>query len=495
MLPMKVTVPLLSLFVILAVLSARTNLPWSDEAWFASPALQLITNGSFGTPVLDETASFRNNNLTGIHSHTYWIVPLYPLAEAAWFEVTGFSLAHVRYFSILWGLVAMLVWYRLMRLLSGDVRVARLALLLMAADFTVIWSASVGRMDMMTAALGGAGLLSYLLLRETKLSRAVLVSQTLIVAAGLTHPMALGYGAALVAVTLYRDMRRIRWRHIGLALIPYLFGAAGWAIYIAQAPRDFLLQFGGNAAQRGLPLNHPLEILHSQLVVRYLYVFGFAPDTHGFSRSKVLILAVYVAGVLGVLLNRQLRSETGYRTLILISGVTLFTMMAIDREAQRFYLIHFVLWMISFTAVSVVWWWDRRTISRYALMGAIALVLMIQLATTGRRIVQNGYSTVYLPVASYLQSHAHAKDTIMGSSELAFQLGYVDNLVDDQRLGFRSGRHPDFIVIDKNRYAEWIPQYEHREPATWRYIRGMMDGEFHPVLSNEGYQVYARNGM
>src|SRR3954454_505992 len=97
----RVIVPILLAFVAIAVLCAHTNLPWSDEAWFASPALNLITNGSFGTSVLDPTASFRTNNLTGIRQHTYWIVPLFPLAEAAWFRVMGFGLMQLRYLSIL----------------------------------------------------------------------------------------------------------------------------------------------------------------------------------------------------------------------------------------------------------------------------------------------------------------------------------------------------------------------------------------------------------
>ena len=122
---MRVIVPILLAFVAIAVLCAHTNLPWSDEAWFASPALNLITNGSFGTSVLDPTASFRTNNLTGIRQHTYWIVPLFPLAEAAWFRAMGFGLMQVRYLSILWGLVALWAWYRMLRILSGDERVAR----------------------------------------------------------------------------------------------------------------------------------------------------------------------------------------------------------------------------------------------------------------------------------------------------------------------------------------------------------------------------------
>src|ERR1019366_4799574 len=57
MTPMKIILPILLLFVVLAVLCAHVNLPGTDEAWFASPALNLITQGHFGTSVLDPTAA------------------------------------------------------------------------------------------------------------------------------------------------------------------------------------------------------------------------------------------------------------------------------------------------------------------------------------------------------------------------------------------------------------------------------------------------------
>ena len=116
---MKVIVPIVLVFVAIAVLCAHTNLPWSDEGWFANPAFNLITKGNFGTTVLDPTASFRTNNLTGIHEHTYWMVPLFPLTEAAWFRAIGFGLMQARYLSILWGLVALWAWYRLLKILIG----------------------------------------------------------------------------------------------------------------------------------------------------------------------------------------------------------------------------------------------------------------------------------------------------------------------------------------------------------------------------------------
>ena len=124
---MKVIVPLLLVFIVIAVLCSRTNLPWSDEVWFASPAVNLIDKGNFGTSVLDPTASFRTNNLGGIRKHTYWIMPLFPLAEAAWSRVAGFGLMQVRYLSILWGLVALWAWYLVLKILVDERSSLRLA--------------------------------------------------------------------------------------------------------------------------------------------------------------------------------------------------------------------------------------------------------------------------------------------------------------------------------------------------------------------------------
>ncbi|MEO8592447.1 MAG: glycosyltransferase family 39 protein [Candidatus Solibacter sp.] len=485
---MKIAVIVL-LFLAVAFLCAHSNLPWSDEAWFASPALNLMAHGTFGTSVLDPTASFRTNNLTGIREHTYWIMPLYPLAEAAWFTLSGVGLMDARYLSVLWGLIALWAWYRMLRILTGDERVAVLAAGLLAVDFTFTYSASVARMDMMAAALGGAALTVYLLYRERDLARAVLFSQALAAAAGFTHPMAAGYCVALFVLTLYNDWRRIRIPHVLLAGAPYLAGAAGWGLYIMQAPHDFALQLGGNAAGRGIPLTDPAAVFHSQVMVRFLYMFGMAPDTRGFSRIKIVILAVYAAGVLTVLLVRELRTRPGIRNLLLAAGATLLTMMVMDREAQHHYLVHFVVWMASCTAVAGIWWWDRGGAPRWALACVLLALVGVQASTIARRITQRALSREYEPVTAYLKGRP---GIVMGSAELAFRLGFQDSMVDDPRLGYRSGKRPDFVVIDHNRYAEWIPQYEQREPDTYRYIRGMLDREFQQVLDTGAYQLYAR---
>jgi len=183
------------------------------------------------------------------------------------------------------------------------------------------------------------------------------------------------------------------------------------------------------------------------------------------------------------------------RSLLLVSSVTLATMIVMDREAQHHYLVHFVAWMISLTAVAGAWWWERRSIPRPVLVAAMLLIVLVQAATIGRRISQRALLRDYFPVTSYLSGQAKDKGLIMGSAELAFRVGFIDTLVDDQRLGFRSGKRPNFVVIDRNRYAEWIAQYEQREPDTYRYIRAILDREFHVVMENGSYTVYARNGV
>src|ERR1035441_8100837 len=124
-------------------------------------------------------------------------------------------------------------------------------------------------------------------------------------------------------------------------------------------------------------------------------MFGMAPDTRGLSHMKVLILAVYAAGILGALCTREIRRHAGYRTLLVTGGATLLTMMAIDSEAHYFYLVHFVLWLIAFTAISVVWYWDRRSVPRWALAAVLVLVVAVQFATFGRRVSQRPYTTIY----------------------------------------------------------------------------------------------------
>ena len=165
--------------------------------------------------------------------------------------------------------------------------------------------------------------------------------------------------------------------------------------------------------------------------------------------------------------------------------------MLIDRQVQAFDPIHFVMFMAPIFAIWISWCWDQR---QYRALRSPPCCSSgwSTASTTGRRIQQNAYRNTYLATTEFLKQHASRSQLVMGSAELAFQLGFDGNVVDDYRLGYRSHKKPDFIVIDKNRYEEWIPQLEKRDPAAYQYITSMMQRDFRLVLDRGNHKVYSR---
>ncbi len=72
-------------FLLLLLLRATTS-PYIDEAWYILPAWNIVTHGSFGTPVIEPSSSSNPSkkiSYYGIQEHTYWVMPVFPLSEAA----------------------------------------------------------------------------------------------------------------------------------------------------------------------------------------------------------------------------------------------------------------------------------------------------------------------------------------------------------------------------------------------------------------------------
>jgi hypothetical protein len=115
-----------------------------------------VTKGTFGTTVLETFAT----PFEGMEQHTYWIMPLQPLTLSMWYRVFGFSVFSTRSLSIVWGLVAMVSWFLIVRSLFKRTSLGFLLLALLSFDYIFIVCASSGRMDMMSASLGFAGFAS-----------------------------------------------------------------------------------------------------------------------------------------------------------------------------------------------------------------------------------------------------------------------------------------------------------------------------------------------
>lgn len=482
------------IFFALAVGSALTKAPWSDEAWFAQAGLNLATRGEMTTPVL-ETAGTK---FKGLDRHTYWVMPLHLVTQAGWYKLFGFSLLSMRLLSAVFGVLALLAWYVIVKRLTGDQKIALLTLALLACDYIFVQAASFGRMDMMSHALGAAGLAAYLSLRERNFNWAILAGQSLIAACGLTHPNGgVAFFLGLLFLILYFDRARLRWRHLGLALIPYVVGAVGWGVYILDAPADFVAQFTANASTGGRMsgLTSPLSALKNEITLRYLTAFGLGGHSTGSGGPiwvKSFILLAYVVAVAGCLGVRSIRAHKGTRALLILTGMFFVVLTFLDGQKLSFYLVHIVPLYTALVAVFVCWCYSTRFVPAALVALAVCGFLAIQLGGTLYRMKLNPYGKSYLPAVSFLKTHGNENSLVMGSAVLGFGLGY-ERVVDDVRLGFNTGRKPDFFVINDT-YEETIRYYrsggEGAELA--RHVNNTLAQEYTLVYDQNLYQIYAR---
>lgn len=160
------------IFLTLALWSALTTRPESDEGFFASPAYNLAFNGHFGTTVFE----IKETGLTRIDERTYWVMPLFLLNASVSFKILGFSLFSMRLVSIFWRLILLAGWYSIVLKLSENRMYATVSATLLGCSYVVLATATIARPDMMCASLGFAALAVYLWRRERNLLQAILIS-------------------------------------------------------------------------------------------------------------------------------------------------------------------------------------------------------------------------------------------------------------------------------------------------------------------------------
>src|SRR5258708_435462 len=184
-------------WIALAVGLSVTRAPWSNEAWTAIPASNLAQHGVMATTVLE----FRNTWLQGLDRHTYWLMPLHLLVQAAWYKLIGFSLLHQRLLSVISGAVLLVCWSRIVLLLTGLRSGALAAFLVIGFEGNFLMGAANGRMDMMCAALGSAAIAAWLELRTAAPRLALLAAHSLAAAAIFTHPCGVLFAGALLLIS------------------------------------------------------------------------------------------------------------------------------------------------------------------------------------------------------------------------------------------------------------------------------------------------------
>jgi hypothetical protein len=376
-----------------------------------------------------------------------------------------------------------------MRALTGETPVAVLTVALLGTDFVFIMRAADGRMDMMSAALGYAALAAYLVLRNRSLNLAVFCAHSLVVLSGLTHPNGglLSFAGVLFLMGYY-DRKQIRPRHAVLAAIPYLVGLAGWGLYIAEDPKLFLTQFGGNASGRLSDALRPWQAVRREIQYRYLATFGLRSGAPAAAKIKLLLLIGYLSGLLGTLSVAPLRRLRGVRALLVLAAIHLL-FLALESVKHPAYLVYTIPFFSALLALWIFWCQSRsRLLSRTVVLGAIAFI-GLQLGSIVHVVARDDYRRTYLPAAVFLKAHARPADVVMGEPELGFALGFDTAFIDDRRLGYYSHAVPRFIVLGGD-YPQAFEKFRQERLDIARHIDTILASQYPPCYQNDLYKVY-----
>ena len=471
-------------FLALNVAQSLTQCPWMDEGMFTDVAMSFRNFGHLGSSVLDP---YGYQELPGVHQYTYWQFPLYFVVLGAWLRFVPATVVWVRLFSAAWGCIFIASWFVIVRSLSRRDSLALLVASLVGLDYAVLVTASNGRMDMMCASLGLAGLASYFWYRDSNWSLGVVLAASFGSAALFTHPMGAVMNVAIAAMMLL-DWRRIRSGVFFAASIPYLIGLAFCLYYIHQAPGLFHAQITAASQYRTSGLGAILRNVFNDVSQRYLRYY-FTAYT-GISKLKIVALIFPVCGLIDLLADRNLRSQLLSRRLLLLLVISYVGVAVVDNQKFGNYLV-FSLPVV--TACAAIWLyarWQDGGRSRLIACGLLAVSVAATLAGIGYKISRNEYRNLYDPAVAAARVALPPGGTLMGGSELGFAFGFGPPLVDDRYLGFFSGKTPEVFVINDH-YGPM--QSSPRLTSAWESSRVTLQDQYHLVFKNNVYSIYVRN--
>ena len=475
----------IAMYLALAAIVATNKLPWCDEGWYGAPAANLALAGSLGTP------GFFHANLPGVRDYTYWEMPGFILLLAGWFKLAGVGLLQARLLTLLLGGVFLVIWAGVLARLGASLWVRAVALALIGIDYFFVLDATYARSDMLSLVCLGAALLGYLHWRESRLDLAVLIACAFTVAAGLTHPNAGLLSVIALSVLVARDWRRLHWRHVLLATLPFVVGAALWATYIARAPDLFLAQFSQNASNRFSAMLHPVTAIVEE-IGRYRLAFGLGDHsaaTPAYVAVKAIIPVVWLIALVGCLIRPALRGQLATQTLLAI--LTCFVLYYTFLEGTR--TTYYLVWLVPVYASIVALWlttvWTERGWRRPASAALVLGLFVVQGAASLAKAHQHQGMNAFQDVVSYMRS-ATPGQPFTASIEFGYAFGFLSNAsVDDVSLGTWSGTPTRYVVIDE-RYRAYLP--EPRVPVLPEVVEAgqRLRESCAPVLDAIFYTVY-----
>lgn len=425
---------------------ALTKAPHTDEGDLASAATSLLDRGRVAFPMsYDYGPSVRNEY--------HLVPPFYPAALAAWFAPFGQSLVSYRLFHVAWAVLLVVAWMRVTRLGSTTPVSLAFAAGVLALNYDVI-NLGVSRYDVVCAALNAAAIAAYATWRADRFGRAIVVANSLLALSAITHPYALfGLIGCVTLMLAYGDWRRIRVRHVLLALVPYVVAFSAWILMIGGHWAEMREQIRMQASTRVIDYGSPLQVIVSDFVVRWWELFaGWREGVPKIMRAKTLFLLLWA--LVPLLALRQKSAEV--RPLRI--GVVVYTVAALlilpftDNMHVQIYNVHVIVGLSALTAMVASDAWERWPRLRPLVLTGIAGMCLFAVAAIGFRVRQRELQREFRPIQQLLAREVSTDDVVIAPSELGFGLGFEEHVRDDPALtSLDRGAMPKVIVELKER--------------------------------------------
>lgn len=476
-------------FLVLVIGRVFTSMPGSDEGLFFDPPYNWLTKGHTGTTIVEGTGF----PWEGIERHMYWQPPMHLLIHTAWLGVFGKTLFSLRFCSLAAAIIALFMWRYLLRHGGVPPVLQGIVIVTIAVDYSLVRTGAEGRTDMLAIAFGLGAWVSYIHFRDRHFNVAILLSQTLVVCGGLTHPMGGIPYLLLILLTMWRnhDWKRLRLAHAGLAALPYLVGAAAWGVYILQEPQTFKRIFVGSsmAGRVGGFFSNPFAAIGDEIKLRYLEPYGWGRATSSFAlRIKTVIPLVYFAGALAAWLIPAVRRAPHMRFFLPVWSVMIGCLLLLDGQRNGVYLSH-VLPLYAILLATVLWWsWERGVVARWAAAVGGCAFLLLQIGGSAYIIFTNPYRNDYLPAVHFVQQQTAPGAYIVGGPEMGFGLGF-DNILDDLTLGYNNHKKPDVIVINA-RYRNFFDAFKRDKPEIYRFVTDRLQNEYRLAYHEKSFEIY-----
>jgi len=486
LLPVSVFALISLVYLAAAFALASRRAPWNDEGWFADPAYTLLTKGYMGSPIIHPRGTWVSRELTGVQTHTYWIMPGSPVLQSIWYRVFGFGLLQMRAVSIFAGLIVIWAWASVIWHLTGNRVAAWLTAALLALDVTFLFGASDGRMDMTTVAFGSLGLAVFVAFRQKNLTASLMAANAFVAAGILCHPNGAIYGLMLLLFLVFCDFRALRWHHL-VCLIPYFLFAGAWGIYILQSPGNFVAQFTANAStpfgDRTAGLHHPLHMLAYEITGRYVEHFGGSSVWAQLPPFTKAIPLIFLLSTAWLALDAA-RTRNRANAFITVCLAVVFVFMGVFVALKGAYYLNAIVPLYA-AAVALAAFPEAGRFNRVPL-ALLTFLVLIQGLSIYVVLHQDGYHTGYLPAVAYLKSHASPQTSINGSPALLFGLPGYD-LISDSRLHDPA----EYIVVDRWTLYDWGFVYRTFEPQTAAAVQKKL-ACYDDVFDRDGWRILHR---